>query len=499
MAKSTLLERSKVLRREKSILSPQLLDGHANQPDPALWATLEKLADPFVEARKGRLYLLVAQGTDIAVPAEVCRRYYSSASCDILPSLRSALMAVYLASPEARKSLPIAVVIHGLDMYAVGTTEGAIWLVHSDRVKELLSSPTEAWVSEEQKESRSAEGCAPALYNVWHRLRIGDSLVITTREAAKGLNPGKLRRAISAGGLPADMARAVARLAERGARVSPVPVTVIRVPGLSPIPDLGPARSRIPADLPTEVPVARRTSPIGPALILALVVIMISLWIKRPSLTRENLSALVGWLLTPVPTSAAGVTPMAGRTPSPIGQSAAPSGQSQPKEATTYTPSPKRTFVPSLTPSPTVRQEYAMPELRYPLEGEKVRGSTLTLRWVWAGSLAEDEYFDVRLWQEGTPKRGIAWTKNREYTQRCPGPGGYYWTVVVIRGKEGLVMSELSQEPKPAGFEWQLKEDTVTPTYVLTVAPTRATPVIQPTRITATPATTASPLPTSTP
>lgn len=483
-----------MLTREKPITSHQPLDGQANQPDAALWAASVKFADSFLEARKGRLYLLVAQGTDGAVPAEVYRRYYSSSSFDILPSLRSALCAVYLASPEVRKSLPVAVVIQGLDMYAVSTGEGAIWLVHSGRVK-FLNSSAEAWM----EENRSGEASALALYNVRHRLNIGDSLVITTREAAERLQPEGLQRVMSAGGLPADLARTVARLAGRGKRSPAVPVTVIHIPGLSPMPDLGPARLRSSSELPAKVPATHRASPIGPALIVALVIIMISLWLKRPSLTRENLSALLGWLLTPMPTPTIGVTLRAEHAPSLAGHSAAPLEQSQPGKVPTRTPRPKPVLVPSLTPSPTAGQEYAVPELRYPLKGEKVRDSVLTLKWVWAGALAEDEYFDVRLWQEGTPKRGIAWTKDRQYKQRCPGPGGYYWTVVVIRGREGIVVSELSQEPEPIGFEWRLEADMLTPTHGLTAAPTRSTPVIPPTRVTVTPAATGAPLPTPTP
>jgi len=132
-----------------------------------------------------------------------------------------------------------------------------------------------------------------------------------------------------------------------------------------------------------------------------------------------------------------------------------------------------------------------MPELLYPLEGGKVRDFSLTLRWAWAGALAEDEYFDVRLWRVGTERRGIAWTKNREYTQRYLQEGGYLWTVVVIRGSNGIVESELSQEPKAVIFDWQLSDAPVaTSTPVPTTAPTRSTPVGQPTRVTpeATPA-----------
>lgn len=493
-----------MLMRENPTASHQPLDGQANQPTAGPWASPLKFADPSLETRKGRLYLLVTQGTDDAVPAEVHRRYYSDISFDVLPSLQAALSAVYLESPEAQKALPAAVVIQGLDMYAVGTAEGAVWLVRSNEVKELLGNRSEAWVSEQQEDNTLAEASGLVLYNARRRLNVGDNLVITTREVAKKLSPSTIRQTILSGGSPAALARAMARLATRGMKSSPVPVTVICVPGFTPTPELGLTKGRISSsEGPAKVQAARQASPIWPALVLALLVISVSLWIKRSSLSRENLSALLGWLLTPVPTITTGAASASslGRTASLAAQSTSHPGQTATRETPTRTPKPRRTPAPSLTPSPTMAQEYAMPELKYPLEGGEIRDFALTLKWVWAGSLTEDEYFDVRLWQVGTPKRGIAWTKDREYTQRYQGAGGYYWTVVVIRGKDGSVQSELSQEPKPIGFEWQIGDSGPTATYTPapTTAPTRSTPVGQPTRITATPETAETPPPTLTP
>ncbi len=492
------------------------VDGQANQPPPESWASQPELADPTLESRKGRLYLLVAQGTSETVPATAYRRYYSATSFDILPSLRSALSAIYLSTPEAEKGLPVAVVIHGLDMYAVGTAAGAIWLVRSGEVKELLSHPVEAWVSELPREGNQAgstsdpgRGPAPdpvgglALYNIQRRLTVGDTLVISTRGAAEKLNLRAVRQTVLSGGSPTALAQTVARLARRGTKSPPPPVTVIHVPGFSPAPELGPAQGRLPpAEGPAKVRAAHQASPIWPALVLALLAISISLWVKRASLSRENLSALLGWLLTPAPTttSVPASVPPSGRTASAVAQSTSqPIYTTAPSPA--RTPRPRGTTMPSLTPSPTLEKVYVVPELVYPLEGAKIGDFALTMKWSWAGSLEEDEYFDVRLWPVGAPKRGIAWTKNREYTQRYQGAGAYYWTVAVIRGKDGVMQAELSQDAKPVGFEWRIEDQGPTRTYtpVPTVAPTRSTPIDRPTRVTPTSETIETPSPNPTP
>ena len=479
---------------DRAVTSHAPIDGRANQPAPEVWASLTDLVDPTLEVRKGRLYLLIAPGIDPAVPAEVCRRYYMDTSFDVLPSLRGALGRVYPSVPEGEGAIPVAVVIQGLEMYAVGTPEGALWLVRGDGVRELLTSRTESWTMELPEEGRKGEPGRRLVYNVQRRLSVGDDLVLTTRHVSEGLTPASLRHHVQSGGSPSSIAQAIARLAARAARTQPVPVTVIHIPGFSPMPDLGPAKGRPEApEAPAKVRAPRQASPIWPALVLALLAIAVSWWLRRPRVSGEDLSLLVGWLLTPAPATTAGLTnaPSPGRAAGLAGRATPQPGRTEAEPTSTRTPRPRRTAVPSLTPSPTTPQQYAMPELLYPLEGGKVRDFSLTLRWAWAGALAEDEYFDVRLWRVGTERRGIAWTKNREYTQRYLQEGGYLWTVVVIRGSNGIVESELSQEPKAVIFDWQLSDAPVaTSTPVPTTAPTRSTPVGQPTRVTpeATPA-----------
>jgi hypothetical protein len=83
------------------------------------------------------------------------------------------------------------------------------------------------------------------------------------------------------------------------------------------------------------------------------------------------------------------------------------------------------------------------------------------LRWDWDGQLAENEYFDVRVWKEGQPHYGIGWTKTSEYilpTSLGSGDGEYFWSIAVIRGRDGHWEADLSQESPPRIFTFTAKE-----------------------------------------
>jgi hypothetical protein len=83
------------------------------------------------------------------------------------------------------------------------------------------------------------------------------------------------------------------------------------------------------------------------------------------------------------------------------------------------------------------------------------------MRWRWAGDLQEDEWFDVRIWKEGMPHRGIAWTKQPEYRYDICllGSGHYYWSVAVVRGRDGEWLGDLSLEAIPRRFSTSRSDD----------------------------------------
>jgi hypothetical protein len=84
-----------------------------------------------------------------------------------------------------------------------------------------------------------------------------------------------------------------------------------------------------------------------------------------------------------------------------------------------------------------------------------------TMRWRWDGTLQEDEWFDVRVWQAGKPHNGIAWTKQPEYVYDIclRGNGHYFWSVAVIRGQDGQWVGDLSPEAAPRRFSTSRSDD----------------------------------------
>jgi hypothetical protein len=95
-------------------------------------------------------------------------------------------------------------------------------------------------------------------------------------------------------------------------------------------------------------------------------------------------------------------------------------------------------------------QAYSSPVLIDPDSETSYGCWPVTLRWDWDGHLAQDEYFDVRVWVEGDQAHsGIAWTKTSPHALNpCSilPPGRYFWAVAVIRGRDGIMEEQLSPE-----------------------------------------------------
>lgn len=460
------------------------VDGRANQP--IAQDLLPPDADPALLTRKGYLYILADKRADSAWLAEIRAQYYNDTSFDILPSLQRALTAVYRTWPQARESVSLLLVLQGLDIFAVGTDTGAIWLVRFDEVKQLLPNAREARLLDTLLPTGDG---IPAcnLYGLQQRLSTGDAVVMATQPGAERLTDAIIRRTLRRTEALEKVAGTLAKVASRHSNL-PVPVTIIHVSGFTPIPDIGPAQKWKVAERPPIKTTSRGVSPIVPALVVAACAIAFSLWFTGTTISKESLIQLVGWMLTPVPTvTPAGgeATPAPSETPSPT--SSIEARASLPPVPTAMpSPAPGRSLLqifarPTATPPPP--KQYPLPELMSPASNEKLAGQEVVLRWAWAGALEEDEYFDVRLWREGTPEKSIAWTKERTYTERSLASGWYNWRVVVIRGHDGVIEQKLSEEPRPLSF--YLREGpppTVTPTATITTPPTRTTPVTQPTR-----------------
>lgn len=119
------------------------------------------------------------------------------------------------------------------------------------------------------------------------------------------------------------------------------------------------------------------------------------------------------------------------------------------------TPTPRPQPTPTPTPKPTATPVgYPAPLLLEPANGAQFGGGQVWLRWRWDGQLGADEHFDVRVWQEGKPHYGVAWTEKPEHLLNLDalGGGGYYWSVAVIRGRDGKWEKDLSPESEARSF-----------------------------------------------
>lgn len=100
-------------------------------------------------------------------------------------------------------------------------------------------------------------------------------------------------------------------------------------------------------------------------------------------------------------------------------------------------------------------KQYPAPVLLSPKDGDNFpAGAEVTLSWQWDGELGEHEHFDVRLWKEGAPNYGIGWSKEEHYAVEGDPGVTYYWSVVVIHGKDGKMERELSPESPPRKISW---------------------------------------------
>ncbi len=486
--------------------------GRAHQARGEAWETIlaREETDASVLARKGRLYLLCRLDAPPSLRETVAVAYYTASSYDVLPSLSAALARGYGASDDAHQQLPLAVVVQGLEVYAVGSEAAQLWGGHANAIRELLAPSAEGglwprgtvcWQNQE----------GPTLYGVRWRLWRDDVLIMTTQEAATRLSRQKIEAALR-GREPAASAQSIARRAKSRGSAAP-PVTVLQLGGLQPVPEMGPIRRQTPEPAPPKLRHPRprgASSPIWIALLIAIVAVGATFWLRPPAFNRTEAEALLEWFLTPAPSAVALGSGGAGDTPTPrlpaptmvlyagtprptatLAATARPaSSGAQPRAATAST----------ATPEPEAEAElYPAPRLISPYENQGVRDNTITMRWSWAGTLAEDEHFDVRLWRVGTRKQGIAWTKRRDYVERHPSTGWYFWTVVVVRGKDGETVAELSAEPEPIGFRWASPgDDSPGPPRPTSVPPPTSVPsptsVPPPTRVS--PPTRVAPQPT---
>jgi hypothetical protein len=385
----------------------------------------------------------------------------------------------------------VALVIQGLEVAIVGTEQAVVWLARFDAVKEILIPGRRRENLNRLMTDRGFGYGRWTLFSTGWRLSLGDTLLMSAQPVGQVPDISRLAHIAGKRSSVDGMARGVARVMRKAAPKSPpAPVGVIRVSGFSPVPEMEDRSQTIEPQSVAEPP--RRyvgRSPIWTALVFAIIAVALTFWLKKPTWSRESISQFLRWVLKPAPT----VT-LLPRETAVVGVEASPQlllTQSVPTHQPTATlvtaqptvASSEKTAMPTTT---STAEPYSVPRLSSPKQGEVVHDLALTLRWDWPGTLNEGEYFDVRLWRLGTSKRSIAWTRQREYTERHPSSGWYSWTVVIVRGENGVIGQELTEEAGIVRFRWNPAliqpsvEITQEPTP--TVAPTRVSPGNRPTR-----------------
>jgi hypothetical protein len=172
-----------------------------------------------------------------------------------------------------------------------------------------------------------------------------------------------------------------------------------------------------PTDQPTSVPTETSTS--------------------TPTSTPTSPSARTK-ATTATPSSTATSTPTIIVPPTPTPSSTAtPTPPPSPPITPTITivPAPPPTHTLIATPTPT---PYPPPVLGEPVDGITSAGRLPPLSWNWERALAEDEYFEVRIWHNGDPYHtGIVWVKRSPFDFNLEGfpTGKYFWSIAVMRGR----------------------------------------------------------------
>jgi hypothetical protein len=88
------------------------------------------------------------------------------------------------------------------------------------------------------------------------------------------------------------------------------------------------------------------------------------------------------------------------------------------------------------------------------LAGIDVIKCSVTFRWTWSRTLADDEWFALRVGAGTEPPHSVVWTKEYAFTHTLDAGGGYSWMIVVCRGdpEKGNCEELAASEQQPFSF-----------------------------------------------
>ncbi len=121
------------------------------------------------------------------------------------------------------------------------------------------------------------------------------------------------------------------------------------------------------------------------------------------------------------------------------------------------TPVPQPAQVPTLPAAPGGVSSYPKPTPLSPANEASFQASdTITLSWNPAGTLQADEWYEVRLRENGTRWRGTAQTRDTSWqVPKDYNPGRYGWQVAVIIVQNGKWLKDISPQSDMRFFIWE--------------------------------------------
>jgi quercetin dioxygenase-like cupin family protein len=121
------------------------------------------------------------------------------------------------------------------------------------------------------------------------------------------------------------------------------------------------------------------------------------------------------------------------------------------------TPAPPPAQIPTPPVSGGGARSYSKPTSISPANEAKFQATdTITLSWNSAGTLQADEWYEVRLWENGTQWRGTAQTRDTSWqVSNDYNPGRYGWQVAVIIIQDGKWLKDISPQSDMRFFTWE--------------------------------------------
>jgi hypothetical protein len=126
------------------------------------------------------------------------------------------------------------------------------------------------------------------------------------------------------------------------------------------------------------------------------------------------------------------------------------------------TPVPPPAQIPTLPVPSGGARSYSKPTSISPANEAKFQATdTITLSWSSAGTLQADEWYEVRLWENGTQWRGTAQTRDTSWqVPNDYNPGRYGWQVAVIMVQDGKWLKDISPQSDMRFFTWEAPPST---------------------------------------